>query len=105
MSFEDLRNGLKSLPKQDSRRPEIVLELMKRFSIPFAVLLMGLIGAPLGVSSGRAGRLVGIVVSLMIFLFYYLLLVGVRSIGKRILEPCVGSWLRVLFSSVRVCTS
>jgi len=98
MSFEELRNGLKGPPKQDSRQPEILLELMERFSIPFAVFLMGLIGAPLGAQLRAGGRLVGIVVSLMIFLVYYLLLVGVRSIGETgFLSPAVGSWLPVLF--------
>jgi len=98
MSFEELRNGLKGPPRQDSRQPEILLELMERFSIPFAVFLMGLIGAPLGAQLRAGGRLVGIVVSLMIFLFYYLLLVGVRSIGETgFLSPAVGSWLPVLF--------
>lgn len=98
MSFEELRNGLKGPPKQDSRQSEILLELMERFSIPFAVFLMGLIGAPLGAQLRAGGRLVGIVVSLMIFLFYYLLLVGVRSIGETgFLSPAVGSWLPVLF--------
>jgi lipopolysaccharide export LptBFGC system permease protein LptF len=98
MSFEELRNGLKGPPKQDSRQPEILLELMERFSIPFAVFLMGLIGAPLGAQLRAGGRLVGIVVSLMIFLVYYLLLVGVRSIGETgFLNPAVGSWLPVVF--------
>jgi lipopolysaccharide export system permease protein len=98
MSFEELRNGLKGPPRQDSRQPEILLELMERFSIPFAVFLMGLIGAPLGAQLRAGGRLVGIVVSLLIFLFYYLLLVGVRSIGETgFLSPAVGSWLPVLF--------
>jgi lipopolysaccharide export LptBFGC system permease protein LptF len=98
MSFEELRNGLKSPPKQNSRQPEILLELMERFSIPLAVFLMGLIGAPLGAQLRAGGRLVGIVVSLLIFLFYYLLLVGVRSIGETgFLSPAVGCWLPVFF--------
>ncbi|OGP54361.1 MAG: hypothetical protein A2162_09420, partial [Deltaproteobacteria bacterium RBG_13_52_11b] len=98
MSFEELRNSLKAPSKQDSRLHEILLELMERFSIPLAVLLMGLIGAPLGAQLRAGGRLVGIVVSLMIFLFYYLLLVGVRSIGETgFLSPAVGSWLPVFF--------
>jgi len=98
MSFEELRNGLKGPPKQNSRQPEILLELMERFSIPFAVFLMGLIGAPLGAQLRAGGRLVGIVVSLLIFLFYYLLLVGVRNIGETgFLSPAVGSWFPVFF--------
>jgi len=98
MSFDELRNALKGPPRQDRRQPEILLELMERFSIPIAVLLMGLIGAPLGAQLRAGGRLVGIVVSLVIFLFYYLLLVGVRNIGETgFLSPVVGCWLPVLF--------
>ena len=98
MSFEELRNGLKGPPRQDSRQLEILLELMERFSIPFAVFLMGLIGAPLGAQLRAGGRLVGIVVSLMIFLVYYLILIGVRSIGGTgFMSPAFGSWLPVVF--------
>ena len=98
MSFEELRKALKNPPKQDIRQPEILLELMERFSIPLAVFLMGLIGAPLGAQLRAGGRLVGIVVSLVIFVLYYLLLVGVRNIGETgFLSPAVGTWLPVLF--------
>jgi lipopolysaccharide export system permease protein len=98
MSFEELRNGLKGPPKQNSRQPEILVELMERFSIPSAVFLMGLIGAPLGAQLRSGGRFVGIVVSLVIFLFYYLLLLGVRNIGETgLLSPVVGSWLPAFF--------
>jgi lipopolysaccharide export system permease protein len=98
MSFEELRRALKGPPGQASRQPEILLELTERFSIPLAVLLMGLIGAPLGAQLRAGGRFVGIVMSLMIFLFYYLLLVGMRNIGETgFLNPAVGSWLPVLF--------
>jgi lipopolysaccharide export system permease protein len=98
MSFEELRNGLRGPPKQNSRHPEILVELMERFSVPSAVFLMGLIGAPLGAQLRSGGRLVGIVVSLGIFLFYYLLLVGVRNIGETgLLSPVVGSWLPAFF--------
>jgi len=98
MSFEELMNGLKGPPKPNSKRPEILLELMERFSIPFAVFLMGLIGAPLGAQLRAGGRLVGIVVSLLVFLSYYLLLVGMRNIGGTgFLSPAVGSWIPVFF--------
>jgi len=98
MSFEELRNGLRGPPKQSSRHLEILVELMERFSVPSAVFLMGLIGAPLGAQLRSGGRLVGIVVSLVVFLFYYLLLVGVRNIGETgLLSPVVGSWLPAFF--------
>ncbi|MBP1740319.1 MAG: permease YjgP/YjgQ family protein [Deltaproteobacteria bacterium] len=98
MSFEELMNGLRAPPKPNSKQAEILLEVMERFSIPFAVFLMGLIGAPLGAQLRAGGRLVGIVVSLLIFLSYYLMLVGMRNIGGTgFLSPAVGSWIPVLF--------
>lgn len=98
MSFEKLTTALKSPGKKDSRYYDLLVELMERFSIPLAVFLMGIIGAPLGAQIRSGGRLAGIVVSLLIFLLYYLLLVGARSIGYTgILTPAIGSWLPVLF--------
>jgi lipopolysaccharide export system permease protein len=98
MSLEELRKGLKDPSAKGARQPEILLELTERFSIPLAVLLMGLIGAPLGAQLRAGGRLAGIVVSLLIFLLYYLLLVGARNIGETgFLSPALGSWLPVLF--------
>ncbi len=98
MSFEELSTALKSPRKKDARYYDVLVELMERFSIPVAVFLMGIIGAPLGAQIRSGGRLAGIVVSLLIFLFYYLLLVGARSIGYAgILTPAIGVWLPVAF--------
>jgi len=98
MSFEELRKALSRSAGQDSRKHEVLVELTERFSIPLAVFLMGLIGAPLGAQLRAGGRLVGIVVSLMVFLLYYLLLVGMRNVGETgFLTPAVGSWVPVLF--------
>jgi lipopolysaccharide export system permease protein len=98
MSLKNLRNTLKTLPHNDKRRYEILLEMMERFSLPLAVFLMGLIGAPLGAQLRAGRRFVGVVVSLLIFTFYYLLLLGVRSLGQTgFLTPAIGSWLPVFF--------
>ena len=98
MSFKQLRSALKTLPHTDKRRYEILLQMMERFSVPLSVFLMGLIGAPLGAQLRAGGRLVGIVVCLLVFLFYYVLLLAVRSIGVTgYLSPAVGSWFPVLF--------
>jgi lipopolysaccharide export system permease protein len=98
MSFEELSTALKSPGKKDARYYDVLVELMERFSIPLAVFLMGIIGAPLGAQIRSGGRFAGIVVSLLIFLFYYLLLVGARSIGYTgILTPAIGAWLPVAF--------
>ena len=83
---------------KDSVYYEILMEIMERFSIPFAVFLMGLIGVPLGAQLRAGGRFVGIVVSFVVFLLYYLMLAGFRSIGETgVVSPALGLWIPVLF--------
>jgi lipopolysaccharide export system permease protein len=98
MSFQDLREVLDNRNKKDTMYYESLRELMDRFSIPLAVFLMGIIGVPLGAQLRAGGRFIGIVVSFMIFLFYYLLLAGFRSIGETgVVSPAIGSWIPVVF--------
>ncbi|OGW50438.1 MAG: LPS export ABC transporter permease LptF [Nitrospirae bacterium GWC2_57_9] len=68
-------------------------ELQKRFSLPFACLLFGLIGAPLGIRRTRSGKSAGIALALLVFLVYYVLLAtgtNLSNTGK--LPPAVAYW-------------
>jgi lipopolysaccharide export system permease protein len=98
MVVRELTETLKTERKGDVEHNEAAVELMERFAIPLAVFLMGVIGVPLGAQIRSGGRLVGIVVSLVVFLMYYLFLAGVRSIGETgTLSPFMGPWLPDLF--------
>ena len=98
MSFQKLMESFKKQKKKDSVYYEILMEIMERFSIPCAVFLMGLIGVPLGAQLRAGGRFVGIVVSFVVFLLYYLMLAGFRSIGETgVVSPALGLWIPVLF--------
>ncbi len=73
---------------------KIESELHKRFSIPFACLLFGLIGAPLGIRRSRSGKSAGISIALLVFLVYYVILAAGTNLsdtGK--LSPAVAYWL------------
>ena len=73
---------------------EIESELHKRLSIPFACLLFGLIGAPLGVRRSRSGKSAGISMALLVFLVYYMVLAAGTNLsdtGK--LSPAIAYWL------------
>jgi len=97
MGIREILQRLKSNPEAGTDNNEVAVELMERFSIPIAVFLMGLIGVPLGAQIKSGGRLVGVVVSLLIFLLYYLSLVGMRNIGETgKLSPYVAPWIPVL---------
>jgi lipopolysaccharide export system permease protein len=98
MFVQDLIQELKTTPRNEARYNEMVMELMEKFSIPLAVFLMGMIGAPLGAQIRAGGRFAGIVISLLIFLVYYLFLAGMRGLRESgILSPYIGAWLPDLF--------
>ncbi len=73
---------------------ELESELHKRLSIPFACLLFGLVGAPLGIRRTRSGKSAGIGIALVVFLLYYVVLAAGTNLsdtGK--LSPAVSYWL------------
>ena len=104
MFFNELIHNLKATPKGDLKYNEMIIEIMEKFTMPLAVFLMGLIGVPLGAQIKTRSRFHGIVISLLIFLLYYITLAGVRGIGETgILSPLYGSWLPNLFLLIFCC--
>ena len=98
-SFDEIGSGelyrqLKGLRAEGKPTIGIESELHKRFSLPFACLLFGLIGAPLGIRRTRSGKSAGIALALLVFLIYYILLAtgtNLSNTGK--LSPAIAYWL------------
>jgi lipopolysaccharide export system permease protein len=98
MFVRELSETIKTAAKGNIEYNEAAIELMERFAIPLAVFLMGIIGVPLGAQIRSGGRFLGIVISLVVFLMYYMFLAGVRSIGETgTVSPFIGPWLPDLF--------
>ena len=98
MYIGELLQGIKGLPRGEVRYNEMVINLLESFTIPLAVFFMGLIGAPLGAQIRARGRSLGIGLGLMIFLVYYLCVMGARGICENgTLSPFLGMWLPVIF--------
>lgn len=57
-------------------------ELYKRFSLPFACLILGLLGAPLGVQAQRGGARGGVGIGIMMIVLNYILLMLGESLGR-----------------------
>ena len=69
-------------------------ELHKRLSIPFACLILGLIGAPLGIRRSRSGKSAGVVVALLVFFVYYIILGSATNLSETgIVLPIVAFWI------------
>jgi lipopolysaccharide export system permease protein len=58
-----------------------LVELHKRFSIPFACLVFGLIATPLGIQSRRAGKSGGYAISVVLLLIYYIFIAAGEKLG------------------------
>ena len=82
-----------SKPQLDKLRYAQV-EYHKKFSIPFACFVFGLIGVPLGLVVKRSGKMVGFGIGLGLVLVYYLLLQVGQDTGRSgMLAPGFAVWL------------
>jgi LPS export ABC transporter permease LptG/LPS export ABC transporter permease LptF len=69
------------------------IEFNKRFSYPFACLVLMLVGVPLGLSSRRGGKSTGFVLTiLLVFLYYTMSLIGIAFAKTGKLSPFLGVW-------------
>ncbi len=76
------------------RKNSYMVEVYKKFSIPFACLVFVLIGVPLGVMAHRGGIGVGIGLSLGFFLLYWAFLIGGEELADRnFIPPFWAMWL------------
>jgi lipopolysaccharide export system permease protein len=94
MSISELRSHLKKAKKGTVKHNILAIELQRKFSIPFACLLLGLIGFPLGLMMRASGRSWGIALSIVIFVVYYILLSAADSLGETgTLNPVLAMWI------------
>ncbi|MDY6839132.1 MAG: LPS export ABC transporter permease LptF [Thermodesulfobacteriota bacterium] len=93
MSLVELRQSLSETDKNSPRHKAILMEYHKRFSIPVACFVLGIIAVPLGIQSRLTKRSFGMVLGLFFFLIYYILLSAGWVAGESgILPPVVGIW-------------
>ncbi len=87
---------LSNAPDSDTAgRPARIyrIEVNKRFSYPFACLVLMLVGVPLGISSKRGGKSTGFVLTiLLVFIYYFLSSVGIALAKNGKLSPFIGVW-------------
>jgi len=93
MSIEDIKEKIKIRRKigEDVIAQEV--ELHKRYAIPFACIIFGLIGVPLGIQPRRSGRSFGFIFSILIFLAYYVSLTASEILAIReTIPPLFAGW-------------
>jgi len=97
MYLHELRSLLREEGIEPSKRNEMGIKLYEMFSIPLAIFILGMIGAYLGSHVRSRGRTTGIVLSLIVFLMYYISLMGSRYLCEMgVLAPAIGVWSPVV---------
>lgn len=93
-SYEEIKRRVEASQGKDLRALRLLSEFYKNFSFPVASFIFGVIGVPLGILSGRTGRLGGFTVGIGVITFYYLLnTLGDYFISIRIAPPFIAAWL------------
>ncbi len=71
----------------------VEIEYYKKYALSFACIVMVLIGAPLGLMSGKGGMGASIVFSILIFTVYWFFLMSGEDLGDRgKLNPIIAMW-------------
>lgn len=92
MDREELQKTL--IQANEHQRYDILLEIAKKISIPLSSLSFIFITIPLGIRRKTEGKFSGAVYSIMIFVFYYILMVATEKIGEMVhLSPGITSFL------------
>jgi lipopolysaccharide export system permease protein len=101
ISIQKKERELEALTK---RNHQLQVEVHKKYSIPFAIIIFILLGAPLRLNfkSGGAGSV--IVLSLIAFVSYYIFLVGGENLGDRgYIPPYLAMWApNLLFGALGI---
>lgn len=70
------------------------LEWHRKFSLSFACFIFFFIGAPLGAIIRKGGLGMPVVVSVLLFIIYYIIdMMGVRSAKEAVISPGMGAWI------------
>jgi LPS export ABC transporter permease LptG len=84
--------GSSALSPKDRR--ERIVEISRRLALPCSIFVFALVGIPLGVIGKRGGKSYGFIVSLAIFLVYYLVLFqGIKFAKSGRIPAYLGPWL------------
>jgi len=95
---ERYTSELLELPFGHPDRPAARIELHRRLALPAACLVLALVGIPLGLSSRRGGKSMGVILTVLLVFGYYMLFVaGISMARQGRLSPGRAVWLADVF--------
>jgi lipopolysaccharide export system permease protein len=94
LSLGKLMEKIEELEAKGLNTASAIVELSKKFSIPFTCLIFGIFGAPLGVKSSRSGKSGSFGTSIAIIVLYYLGLISMQNLGRvGEINPYISVWI------------
>ena len=101
VSYSEMKQKIRENIAEGKSTNRYEVRLSKKFSVPFACLIFGLLGATLGIKSNRSGKSGGIIVSIFVVALYYITIVFAQNMGsKGIVNPTLSMWMPNLWLSV-----
>ena len=96
--LKNLKRGIESdfslITSYNNSINKYLVELHKKFSIPFACIVFIFIGTPLGIMARKGGFAVSMAFSLSFFIIYWIFLIGGEEFADRgLLSPVLSMWL------------
>jgi LPS export ABC transporter permease LptG len=94
MSSKELKEQINILKQAGADIKNFEVDFYMKYSIPFSGLIFVLLGVPLGLRVKKGSKATGIIISIVMVLFYYILLSTTRSFGREgMLTPILAAWL------------
>jgi lipopolysaccharide export system permease protein len=93
LTFDELREGIRSARTAPKMLWDMRLEFHRRFALPFACFVFALVGVPLGIQNQRSGKATGFSLSIGVLLIYYIILSAGKTLGEKgLTHPAVAVW-------------
>jgi lipopolysaccharide export system permease protein len=93
MTYRELERFIRSIDRSGGDPGEYRVDLAQKVSLPLAIFVIVLFGAPLATSSKRGGTAYGVGVSLIITLIYLMMFRVGKAVGASgAVDPMVAAW-------------
>ena len=103
LSLTELKKKIKEKKEQGREREyrRLLMEYYKKFSLPAAALVLGLLGSPIGIMTRFSSRFAGFILSIVIVFSYYILDSGFEILAvEGFIHPVFAAWATVFISLV-----
>src|SRR3990172_9170620 len=101
LSLSELKKKIKEKKDQGKLRDyrRLLIEYHKKFSLPAAALVLGLLGTPIGIMTTFSSRFAGFILSIVIVFIYYILDTGFEILAvEGFIHPVIAAWSTVCIS-------